>query len=282
MGYDNPMKSAIIKTLCYSAVFDFPLTAVEIHARLIGQTATLRKVENGLKRSALASRHGLYFLGSSAVVSKRLRLVAANRHKLAFARRIGRLLKIIPSIQAVYVTGAVAVGNAGVDDDIDIMIITTPNSLWTTRLVVNSTLDLFGRRRRPQTLKLNDKVCLNLWLTTKNLAMPIAKRNLYTAYEIVQAKLLWDRHDTHRQFLWANRWLLKFLPNIIVPRPISKIQNPTSKIQVFERFAYFLQQAKMKSAITREKIGQNYAFFHPRDTKNLVEQKYRQLCQKYL
>ena len=112
--------------------------------------------------------------------------------------------------------------------------------------------------------------------------MPIAKRNLYTAYEVVQAKLLWDRHDTHRQFLWANRWLLKFLPNIIVPRPISKIQNPTSKIQVFERFAYFLQQAKMKSAITREKIGQNYAFFHPRDTKNLVEQKYRQLCQKYL
>ena len=279
------MKSAIIKTLCYSAVFDFPLTAVEIHARLIGQTATLRKVENGLKRSALASRHGLYFLGSSAVVSKRLRLVAANRHKLAFARRIGRLLKIIPSIQAVYVTGAVAVGNAGVDDDIDIMIITTPNSLWTTRLVVNSTLDLFGRRRRPQTLKLNDKVCLNLWLTTKNLAMPIAKRNLYTAYEIVQAKLLWDRHDTHRQFLWANRWLKNFLPNTTILKPSvarQSLGDGGAKISLIERFAFFLQQAKMKSAITREKIGQNYAFFHPRDTKNLVEQKYRQLCQKYL
>lgn len=279
MRYDNSMYQAIIKTLCYSAVFKYPLTLEELHRRLIGHKTSISNLKQTLKAVRLHQKQGLYFINPSHVDHRTIANDQANQ-KIKKVKKIIQFLKIIPSIEAVYVTGAVSVGNAAKEDDIDLMIITKTASLWTTRIVTNVLLDLLGVRRKPNSISFNNKVCLNLWLAADALTVPTSQRSLYTAYEVIQARPLFDRQDTHRQFMYQNRWITKYLPNVKIPpktiNSSSPINNP------FEKLLYQLQKSHMKSKMTREKVSLNHAFFHPRNTSHQVLNKYEQLLKKYL
>ena len=64
----------------------------------------------------------------------------------------------------------------------------------------------------------------------------IRDRNIYTAHEICQMKLLWDRNGTYRKFIRVNSWIREYLPNWqplvvnskskIVNRKIAKVNLP--------------------------------------------------------
>lgn len=104
-------------------------------------------------------------------------------------------------------SGARAMNNASLADDIDLMIITAENRLWLTRLLVSFLL--FPWLRRGQ--KISRRLCLNLWLDES--ALVIKTQNLYTAHEICQLKPLYNRDQTYQKFISANLWYKQFLPN---------------------------------------------------------------------
>ena len=276
------MLEAIIKTLCYSHIFDFPLKDTEIHQRLIGKRAILSQIKSTLDRQTkIKSKKGYYYVANGKIVEDRVQRKEYSRQKIDRASKLTAFLRKIKTIEAVYVTGAVAVENANKQDDIDLLIITKPNRLWTTRFVVNLFLDLLGSRRKPLMPKANNKLCLNLWLTTDSLMVKKEHQNLYSAYEVIQAKALFDRGDIHNAFLYQNRWIKKILPNAKVPsKQTAKISR--SKENKLERFLYALQKSYMQSKITREKIDSQSAFFHPRDTAGIVIQKYQKCIKKYV
>ena len=69
------MEKAILKTLAYADIFDYPMTLREIHKWLINKKANLRQVEKVLsklsKKGKVKSKKEYYFLARREEIVKR-------------------------------------------------------------------------------------------------------------------------------------------------------------------------------------------------------------------
>ncbi len=279
-------KLAILKTLHYADFFDFPLTADEIHRYLV-EPLTIEVLKEALSqmsadppKAGTIRRAGSYYclLGREEIVRIRQQRERWSGPKLKKARKVASLLKLIPWIKLVGVTGALALENSDEDDDIDLMIITSPQRLWLTRGLVVTFLRLFGQYRRPG--KIKDMVCPNLMIGEDALEFP--DHDLFTAHEIAQMKPVFDRGSVCQKFLEANQWVKEFLPNAIKTNSKLKTQNskPQLKSQNFllnllERFAYRLQLKYMRSRKTTEITTPSVIRFHPQDIRRRVLEEYQ-------
>lgn len=283
------LEKAIIKTLCYADVFDYPLTAAEIHQYLIHtSTAKLASVNQTLanlqKTRRISTRQGYYYLKDRQdIVGLRLRRKRYAAKKLKQARNITHVLKYIPTISGVFVTGALAMQNTDKNDDIDVMIITKPHTLWLTRLEVALLLRLMRAHRKPGKIHAPNTFCTNLFLDETTIGVPSPKKNLYTAHEISQVKPLVNRHQIYEKFLAANGWATKFLPHTQIPN-IDKFKprHPSIITRTLNKLLFKLQFNYMRRRMTREVVTPHTAFFHPRDTKNLILKTYEDRLAKYL
>ncbi len=246
------LRNKILSTLAYFDKYDYPLTKVEL------------EYWSGV---AASSSGKYYFLpGRASLVKLRQQREKISERKWQIARREGEKLKKFPTISAVFVTGALAMNNAPVDDDIDLMIVTHPNTLWPTRFWVN--LYLHQLRRYPGQTTAPNKICPNLWLDLNNLE--IKHQNLYTAHEILQAKVLWDRAGVHHQFLSQNSWVKNYLPNAYqgsFPTRAQRVQDAIPfglLLWPINLFFFVLQYLYMLPKKTTERVGLGFAFFHPR------------------
>lgn len=203
-------QQALLQTLCYADIFDYPLTSSEIFKWLIGFPienknifkTNLEKINN--KKTRIKHTHKYYHLrGSLGNISMRKKRQRYSQEKIKIAKRVGERLKLIRNVKAVAITGALAMENSKKNDDIDLMIITSENRLWLTRLFVVLLVSLIAKRRTPAKQnnsslekQLNNTICLNLFLDETALSVSKAKRNLYTAHEVAQTKFLWSKDKT--------------------------------------------------------------------------------------
>ena len=279
------LRRAVAQTLAYSRHFGLPLTPGKLHLWLISSRSTpLIRLRPYLPKPTGPNRR---------LIEQRL---LYSQKKLLIARRIARLLGLFPTIKLICATGSLAVDNARQYDDLDIMLVTSANTLWLTRPLVIFFLKIL-RLRRPTSLpehqspRVSDKVCDNLWLDEIALALPENKRNLYTAHEVLQARPLFDRGNTHARFISANPWTKNYLANAYVSHvipakagichsresgnlyrsPIRACPRPdrgsgmTVFLKILNHLAFRLQYSYMKSKITRETITLHSAYFHPND-----------------
>lgn len=293
------LQDSVIKTLKYSDHFDYPLTRSEIHSRLISNTP--RSVEQItetidllIKQKQIATTGDYFYLpGRKSLVDQRLRRESVSRTMLRRAQLLSSRLSRIPFVKAIYLTGSLAMHNSTTHSDIDLFIITQEGRLWTTRLVLTIYTTLLGLRRYPGSLKTQDKLCLNLYLTPASYLLPQSKQNLYTAYELVQAVPVYDPTDTRASLLATNSWIQKYLPNILSSIPsrpglegrlstrsdllrkrpkgvFSRLQNTIRRpgqtlLDILEKILFKLQYLYMRPKLTREHITIDSAFFHPHD-----------------
>lgn len=292
------IEEAIIKTLVYRDLFDYPLTAGEIWRFLIGAKASKVAIDEALpllvekgkverkddhfgsanaerKKVARATRlwrgqssEVYYFLpGRGEIVQLRREREAISRKKLERLRRYAKLLYFIPWVRAAFATGALAVGNADEESDLDLLIIATPRRLWLTRFLVSLVFGLLGVKRSPGNAQNKDKVCPNMFLSETALKVPQDEQNLYTAHEVVQAQPIWERAPLRRCFLAENNWIEKFFSNFNFP---PKPDGPRSKkgfrfFDWLEILAYRLQLKYMKKRRTCEIVTPERILFHPID-----------------
>jgi len=306
------VKQAILKTLAYSDVFSFPLAKVEIWRFLIWEKKTkeplkkefeksLRKL---IKEKTIGEKEGFFYLKNKAgLVSKRKKLEKINREKLKIARRFTQKIKFIPWVKAILITGALAVGNAKGGDDIDLLVITSEKRLWLTRFLAVFLAEVLWVRRRPGQKDVKNKICFNLFLSENYLKISAKNQNLFTAHEIAQARLVFEREKTYQDFLNANLWVRKYLPNGFTshqpPTPEggqaatshqqdSKLKNKTSAfsnqpsaiLNLLESLAYNLQIKYMESKKTSEKVSKNFAFFHPKKRGKVILSNYTRKIRK--
>ncbi len=255
-----PPHSNILETLQYFDKYDFPLTKEEI---IYWSDSSDKEINfNNLANQT----HNFYHLpGRKQIVEIRKNRGETSQQKWTIAVAIGEKLKAFPTIQAVFVTGSLAMNNAKSDDDIDVMIITSANTLWITRFFVNVYFQ--SQRRHPNQLTITNKLCPNLWLDVNHLT--IQKQNLYTAHEIMQAKVLWDRSHIHAKFIIANFWVKRFLPNAFPDQlkvyPINYYADLLVSLLIPVNLVFFtLQYLYMKPKMTTERVAPGYAFFHPK------------------
>ena len=294
------MSDAILNTLIYADIFDYPLTREELYQYLISDHFLDKKTFNLLllnlvkkkKVKQIKNRVGetqIFFClpKREGIISLRKKRKIYTLQKTKKTRNCLQFLKKIPTIKAIYFTGSISMSNTKEEDDIDIMIITQQNSLWLTRLLVTIVLDLFDLRRKPEQGKfsreVSDKICPNLYLDEANLELKTHQQNLYTAHEVVQAKVVWQRNDFAGKFVNSNAWVTKFLPHSPLPQLISLKPNTlfitkmlSLIIQPLDLIAYQFQRIYMQKRKTIEKVSKTSAYFHPRNTSQLIMQKYLQ------
>ena len=273
-----PLQLAVAKTRAYSRHFGLPLTPEKLHLWLISsRPISLTRLRPYLPKLTTPNRQ---------LIEERL---LYSQKKLLTARRLARLLGLFPTIKLICAPGSLAVDNAQQYDDLDIMVVTSADTLWLSRPLVIFFLKIL-RLRRPTSLpehqspRVSDKVCDNLWLDETALALPENKRNLYTAHEVLQARPLFDRGNTHAQFISANPWTSKYLANAygeavakrsgVYDRPQRSPALPGSSrtdhmaprlLSTLNHLAFKLQYHYMKKRITRETITLHSAYFHPND-----------------
>lgn len=263
------IEQAVLQTLVYSDLFDFPLKTQEILPRvpsILTQNQLVRALTS-LQQDKLIGKTSNYWhiQGRKTLVPSRKTKEKTSLAKLARATKFSSSLAIFPSILAVFATGSLAVRNANPKDDIDLMIITKPNTLWTTRLFLTPILDALGIRRKPGDTSAPNMMCLNIYISEDSLTITPAMRSLYSAYELIQAVPLLDKKNIATRILLDNSWIQQYLPNVKLTGsslPLKWGWNP------FENIAYKLQASYMKSKKTKEHIAPDSAFFHPKNTSH--------------
>jgi hypothetical protein len=207
-------KKAILRTLAYADIFDYPLKEKEIWRFLISaKGCQLEEINQTIKKMPeIASKESFFFLkGRRKIVGLRKKRARYSQEKKKLARQIVNWLKFIPTIKLIGVTGALAMNNVNKKDDIDLFFITAKNRLWLSRGLIVTVLRLTGRYRRPQRIK--DMICPNMFLDESHLTMPRKEQNLFSAHEVCQLRPLWNKDGTYQKFLKANQWVKKYLPN---------------------------------------------------------------------
>ena len=284
---------AVLATLAYHDIFDYPLTARETHRYLVERRATQSQVDKILiqlrKEKKVAVNNGYFYLkGRSKIVALRKQRNRLSQTKLKRASFFTQILKIVPTLKLVAISGALAMENSHKDDDIDLAQVTSAGSLWTTRFLANMLLMPF--KRDPQGKKIADRACLNIFIEESDLK--IRPENLYLAHEITQMKPLWDREGTYARFIKANSWIKKYMPNwqADATRPTANDKSQKKpKALVFSQLALVVesllknfQLAYMRSKTTTEKIGKTQLFFHPVDTQKWVIGEYQKRLMRLL
>jgi hypothetical protein len=271
-GDFSSLEAAVIKTLLYRDLFDYPLTAEEVYRFLIKYKSTSEEVvlvlEDLVRRGVIGREGKFYFLPQRGeIVSLRKERTALSQEKLSKVLSFAKLLRFIPWVQGIFVTGALAVRNARKESDLDILIVSRGKRVWLTRLLVTVILDLLGKRVRPPQ-KIADRVCPNIFISEESLALPRDEQNLYTAHETVQVRPLWEREEVYGRFLASNRWVLTFLPNIA---PLPRLDGPFPKkkgwrfLDRLEEALFRAQLKHMEKRRTREIATSKRIFFHPVD-----------------
>lgn len=287
MGNKDLLLSSTLKTLLYSQMFSFPLNKKELFSRLITPppasfSAFARKLKTGVEQKKIATAQGYYFLpGKEKTVSKRIALAKNYQSKYKLAKKAASFLAQIPEIQFVGLTGNLALGIAKPMDDIDLMIITSPNALWLTRLKIYYLLKSKGGKehlwaRKPKSKIINNQLCLNLFLDASDLVLEPKQQNLFTAYQIAFIKPLINKNQTFEQFLAANCWAQKFLPNAFTLHTPGMIMGRHfGNFSLLNLFCYHLQRLYMKGKPKAKKITPTQAFFHPQDQSTKTLKRFR-------
>lgn len=199
------LERALLLTLVYSDIFDYPLSADELKRYLpvACRDAEFETALAVLEDEHVVNRDGLLCLrGREGNAEKRRRRAGIAAERWAKAERFASWLRHVPFLRMVAVCGSQAVDNADVKGDIDLFLITEPGRLWVVQSIT-MTLRRLGR------LRFGIEICPNYLVTRERLE--IEDRNLYVAREITQSVPLWGEED-HERFLGANDWIGRFLP----------------------------------------------------------------------
>ena len=215
---DDELARAIVKTVEYAALFDYPMTLPEIFRGLVAVAASSVDLERLMRqhpliRTSLEVHSGFYYLsGKRASVQKRQRAAALTRALLTDHAWVLELIRRTPYVRLLALSGATAHENAS-DDDIDVFVVTARERTWAVALWLFVLMKLLRRRRM---------MCLNYFISEDRLAL--AERDAFTANQIAGLKPLAGRAVYYR-LVRANRWGERFFPNFwrhfreLEPRP---------------------------------------------------------------
>lgn len=201
------LRSSVLRTLAYFAVFRHPLRSDEVLAFACTRCPAPNEVEgllHELHREGVVANVGGYWGLHITEADVRARSEDAERavDRMPRARRMARRIARAPFVRAVFVSGSLSKGRLAPDGDIDFFIITAPGRLWLTRtlLIAYKKLFLLNSRR---------DFCINYFLDTDHLR--VEDHNRFTATEIVTLLPL-HGNGTRDAFFRANQWAFELLP----------------------------------------------------------------------
>lgn len=278
-------KKAILFTLSYADIFDYPLTKKELFELCIAekpldQEKFYNEVENLRRKRKIAKKKLWYSLQNRSKIThiRAIRLKESLK-KEKKARFICDILRFIPTIKLIGISGSLSMRNATKYDDIDFIIISQSGWLWFTRLCILVTLQIIGVRRKKTDTKAPNKICVNLIIDEKSLAFGQNEHDVFTAHEIIQMKPILSRNNSYQQFIFSNLWIQKFLPHSIDVKNMSyntkRNKNKSKDKNVIEYLAKVIQLWYMEKKTGME--SSKLAFYDSTFKKNILSKYYKKI-----
>lgn len=218
----------IITTITYYDVLDYPMTSFEIWKYLIAcsvergacnkeeKKCSLLDIINALE-SEKVKKHveqyqGYYFLkGRRELVGQRIEKNKIAQEKFKKVSKVVGILRFIPFVRMVAVTGTLAMKNTDRSSDLDLLVVLKSGHIFTGRTLVTGMVHLLGVRRYEK--KISNRVCLNFFLTDQSLDVDI--KDLFSSSEYYFIWPLFGR-ETFRKFQNANEWIGEFRENFFL------------------------------------------------------------------
>jgi hypothetical protein len=205
-----PLENAILRTVLYADVFNFPMTIAEIqHFLIYDVPTTCIQVEETLQHSAtlkeLLIYHDSYIAlaNRAELIDERKLREQASDELWPLAMRYGTWLGHLPYVRMVALTGALAMRNAAANtDDLDYMIVTAPHRVWLARACAILVVRLVKLR--------GVVICPNYVLAED--ALEQDQKDLFIAHEIAQMIPVYGE-DLYQQFRSVNGWADQELAN---------------------------------------------------------------------
>ena len=247
----DKLSEAILHTVAYSDIFDYPLTALEVHQYLTGVRASFEEVAQALEEGPV-TRTGDYFTlpGREELVSIRVEREALSHQLFPRAIRYGRVLGALPYIRMVALTGSLAVLNISESADFDYMLVAARGRVWTARAFALA----FNRLTRLR----GHTICPNLIISETALAWPL--HDLYSARELYQMIPVTGL-DVYNRFLNANHWAKEFLPNAFLESNSLLFENQQELAPALQSLMEFPLHGKLGDRFEKWEMDRKIARF---------------------
>jgi len=291
---ENLLRS-VFDTLAYADVFDYPLTAHEVYRYLPLANASFEDVYHALADAPLFSNVEDYYTLRSRekIVETRQRRAKVASRLWPKAARYGQIIASFPFVRMVAVTGSLAMNNVDEGKDIDYMIVTAPNYLWTCRALSL----LVARFAKLEGVNL----CPNYLVTTN--ALELEEHSLYVAHELAQMIPL-SGMEIYDEMRRLNDWMADYLPNTLrapeMPPGMKLLQKHSVIQKVLEilfclPFGNWFEKWEMDRKIarlTREQSSSFESYFsadvckghidkHRQKTEYAIQEKLKQVALKF-
>jgi predicted nucleotidyltransferase len=263
---------AILELLQNYAQCEYPLSLGQIHCMLTVQIEQeeLREILHLMLHQQLVSIHKTHhwyvIRGHEISFRRREERSSLSENKQTTLDKFTKLLCVCPWIYTVTLTGSLALDNAKASDDIDLMIITAPDTMFLCRLYASVIANLLGLARKRLVETQPDAICVNIWLDSSDLGVPKSKVSVYSAREIVNARVIIDKNDIFGNFISANKWIFEKLPNwdVKVPRSTFYVPSSNTYLKRLNNLLGRIQLWYMRPHITHEIVGKTQLWFHPK------------------
>jgi glycosyltransferase involved in cell wall biosynthesis len=202
---DGREARAVVDTIAYGALFDYPMTLREIHRSLMRVSLSRREIAGLLSRHPLVrarveSEPPYHFLkGKRASIESRREATRRTRELLERERTSLTVVRSAPFVRMVALSGATAHENAR-DDDVDLFVVTAPGRTWAVAFVLFAVMKLLGRRKT---------ICLNYLVGEDRLVL--SEQDVFTAGQIVALKPIAGTAVFYR-LVRENPWGARFFP----------------------------------------------------------------------
>ena len=202
---------AVLRSVIYASLFEYPLTLPQLRASLVGVAADETTIHRWCRssaflRHAIECRDGLYFpRGKGDMVHTRARREELSRELLERNRSLLRFVAAMPFVRMVALSGSLAHLNAERSADLDLFVITAAGRVWSVTLAVLVVSRLMGWRKR---------LCLNYVISERQMA--IEPDDLFSANQIIHLHPV-TGHEVFARFVRANPFVATWYPNFEVP-----------------------------------------------------------------
>ncbi len=265
----QPEKS-ILETLCYFAVFNYPISFYKIcaYSKVSDVNEATHALQALVDKNLVVEKNGLYLLHGLHQVEVNER-TQNSLQALELAHEASRILQKIPWIRLLAVTGSVAALNKTEEDDIDVFIIAQNHRLWITRFFVFLLLKTVGLYRTE--LNSKNKICTNLFVDETSSTWE-NNQSIYVAHEIVTMFPLINKKNAYFTFLTKNKWVCDFYPNFAFFEVLSTQAEERRNLimNAFEKFFCKLQILYMQPKKTTETVLPGFVHFNKKDSKDEI------------
>lgn len=282
----SQLSKNILATIIYYDCLDYPLTAFEVWKYLIRMDyynqdevsmevpliEVIKNLESQELFSYIRQLNGFYFLKDrQQLVKKRINSSKISSGKIKKLRKMIWLLRFVPFVRMIGVTGRLAMKNATLKSDWDLFIVTKHGKIWTGRTLVTILVHILGKRRYAE--KVSNRLCLNFFVTDESLE--VMTKDLYSAneYMFMQPLFGWE---TYLRFQIKNHWIKGMKPHYgISDVPPIKMLDDTFCSKVIRRIGErvfganwiegFLKKVEKKRIMSNPKTHQEGSLVYAND-----------------